>query len=74
MEKGKRKRTEDRMLLPTPDTQLSTGIENLREKLAAALARNNEFDRRAEEDMRENATLAAEKLGNQDEHAKTTNE
>jgi hypothetical protein len=30
---------------PTADAQLARAIENLREKLMAALARTNEFDR-----------------------------
>jgi hypothetical protein len=73
MEKRKKKRTEDWMLHPTRDTQLATGIENLCERLAAALARNNELERRAEEDRMENERLAAERLQNQD-RVRTNNE
>jgi hypothetical protein len=50
----------------TADAQLVAETENLHEKLAAPLARNNEFERRAEEDRMGNETLAAEKLQNQD--------
>jgi hypothetical protein len=38
----------------------------LREKLAAALARSNEFKPRAEEDRMENERLATKKVQNQD--------
>jgi hypothetical protein len=35
---------------PTTDAQLAAEIENLRDWLAAALARNNEFERQAEDE------------------------
>jgi hypothetical protein len=51
---------------PTADAQLASEIENLNERLTAAVARNNEFERRGEEDRMENKELAAEKLQNLD--------
>jgi hypothetical protein len=48
------------------DAQLAVEIENLREKLAATLAQNNEFERGAEEGRTENERLATENLQNQD--------
>jgi hypothetical protein len=48
----------------TADAPLTTEIEILREKLTGGLARNNEFERRAEEDRMENERLAAEKIQN----------
>jgi hypothetical protein len=51
---------------PAADTQLAAKTENLPRKLAAALARNNESERRAEEDRMENERLAVEKRQNRD--------
>jgi hypothetical protein len=64
VEKRDQKRTEDRM--SHPGCTATAEIEKLREKQAAVLTRNDEFERRAEEDRIENERLAAEKLQNRD--------
>jgi hypothetical protein len=51
---------------PAADAQLVAETENMRAKLSAALARNNKFEPRAEEDRMENERLASEKRQNQD--------